>query len=161
MQTLLKRFQGGMTALKVAPVLVVASLVLAACGASTDVTQEPLAELDNTSAQDELVTSESNSPATPSPGAEPTAAVATPTVSPEADEIVITRANFRQLLYRDDIRPIYEPTLISPNESGLGDDELVMGVSIEGESRAYPIRVLRFREIVDDELGGLPILVTW
>ena len=26
---------------------------------------------------------------------------------------------------------------------------------------AYPIRVLRFREIVNDEVGGVPILVTW
>jgi hypothetical protein len=43
----------------------------------------------------------------------------------------------------------------------LLDDELVIGVSVEGEAKAYPITVLRFREMVNDELGKLPILVTW
>ena len=43
----------------------------------------------------------------------------------------------------------------------MGVNDLVIGVSIAGDSRAYPIRVLRFREMVNDELGGVPILVTW
>ena len=43
----------------------------------------------------------------------------------------------------------------------LDAQDMVIGVSIGGESRAYPIRTLRFREMVDDELGGIPILVTW
>jgi len=46
-------------------------------------------------------------------------------------------------------------------ESPLFDDDLVMGVAIEGEAKAYPVSVLRFREMVDDELSGIPILVTW
>ena len=46
-------------------------------------------------------------------------------------------------------------------DAPLEDDELVIGISLEGESKAYPITVLRFREMVNDELGGLPILVTW
>ena len=68
---------------------------------------------------------------------------------------------FDQRLPLDAIRPIYEPIAGSPDEVELDADELVMGVSINGESRAYPIRVLRFREMVNDELGGTPILVTW
>lgn len=36
-----------------------------------------------------------------------------------------------------------------------------MGIAINGEAKAYPVSVLRFREIVNDELGELPILVTW
>ena len=43
----------------------------------------------------------------------------------------------------------------------MDSEDLVIGVSIAGQSRAYPIRTLRYREMVDDELGGLPILVTW
>ena len=68
---------------------------------------------------------------------------------------------FDQRLPLDAIKPIYEPLVGSPDEVELDADELVMGVSINGESRAYPIRVLRFREMVNDELGGTPILVTW
>ncbi len=68
---------------------------------------------------------------------------------------------FQQLLPRDAIFPIYEPTLGAPEEAPLDPEELVIGVSIGKEARAYPIRPLRFREMVNDELGGVPILVTW
>ena len=68
---------------------------------------------------------------------------------------------FRQLLDRDRIAPIYEPDLVTPEEARLDPEDMVTGVSIGEESRAYPIRTLRFREMVDDELGGVPILVTW
>jgi hypothetical protein len=68
---------------------------------------------------------------------------------------------FVPLLPYDGIRPIYEPDFVEAPDSPLNDDELVMGVAIQGEAKAYPVSVLRFREMVDDELGGLPILVTW
>jgi hypothetical protein len=64
-------------------------------------------------------------------------------------------------LPRDAIRPVYEPDFVSAADSPLQADELVMGVAIKGEAKAYPVSVLRFREMVNDELGGLPILVTW
>ena len=69
--------------------------------------------------------------------------------------------DFRQLLRRDAIRPIYEPTFVSAEESGFSDEELVLAVEINGDSRAYPIGPLNSREMVIDEVGGVPILVTW
>ena len=68
---------------------------------------------------------------------------------------------FSQLLPRDAIAPIYRPTAVTAKEAGLQGGNLVIGVSIDGQSRAYPIRPLIFREMVNDELGGTPILVTW
>ena len=68
---------------------------------------------------------------------------------------------FIQLLERDAIRPIYRPLIVDAEEADLVADELVLGVQIGGESRAYPIGTLRFREIVNDVLGDTPILVTW
>jgi hypothetical protein len=68
---------------------------------------------------------------------------------------------FVPILPYDGIRPIYEPDFVEAAESPLNEEELVMGVAIQGEAKAYPVSVLRFREMVDDELGGLPILVTW
>ncbi len=67
----------------------------------------------------------------------------------------------RQLLPKDAIRPIYEPKIGAGSQSTLPAGELVIGVSIGDDSRAYPIKTLRFREIVNDRLGGIPILVTW
>lgn len=41
------------------------------------------------------------------------------------------------------------------------DEETVIGISLNGQSRAYPIRLLSLHEVVNDTLGGQPILVTW
>jgi len=37
----------------------------------------------------------------------------------------------------------------------------VIGVSINGKSRAYPIRMLNWHEVVNDTLGGRPIVITY
>lgn len=67
----------------------------------------------------------------------------------------------REKLPRDAISPIYSPKYISVGESNLADDELVMGIDINGEARAMPVGLMRFREMVNDVVGGVPILVTW
>lgn len=41
------------------------------------------------------------------------------------------------------------------------DEESVIGVFLNGEARAYPIRLLSLHEIVNDTVGGQPIAVTW
>lgn len=41
------------------------------------------------------------------------------------------------------------------------DDEAVIGVVFEGEARAYPVRIMRGHEIVNDTVGGQPIAVTY
>ena len=66
-----------------------------------------------------------------------------------------------QLLSRDAIRPIYDPEFVPADQAGYADDELVMGVAIDGEAKAYPVGLLNSREMVNDELGRTPILVTW
>ena len=67
----------------------------------------------------------------------------------------------REKLPRDAISPIYSPKYVTVAESTLADDELVMGIDINGESRAMPIGLMRFREMVNDVIGGVPILATW
>jgi hypothetical protein len=66
-----------------------------------------------------------------------------------------------QLLSRDSIRPIYDPGFVPAHESGYDDDELMMGVALEGEAKAYPVSMLNAREMLNDELGSVPLLVTW
>lgn len=43
----------------------------------------------------------------------------------------------------------------------LVSDDRVVGVTLGGESRAYPVRVLNWHEVVNDSLGGVPIAVTF
>ena len=47
--------------------------------------------------------------------------------------------------------------------SQLNPDELVLGVTVEGEARAYPINMLTgpSREIINDHLGNKAIAATW
>jgi hypothetical protein len=72
-----------------------------------------------------------------------------------------TYEKFPRLLPFDGIRPVYEPLFASAEDAGLTDDELVMGIALGGEAKAYPVSVLRFREMVNDEMAGIPTLVTW
>ncbi len=39
--------------------------------------------------------------------------------------------------------------------------DMVIGVAIDGDARAYPLRVLNWHEIVNDVVGGVPIAVTY
>ncbi len=85
---------------------------------------------------------------------------AVPQLNPSGPKVVAP-GDYYQLLGRDRIHPVYSPIVVASDVAALGSDDLVIGVSIGGESRAYPIRPLRFLEMVNDELGGTPILVTW
>ena len=69
------------------------------------------------------------------------------------------------LLPKDAIPAILDPRFASVSSEEvlllLPDDAKVIGVSIDGESRAYPINALSSHEIVNDVVGGKPIAVTW
>ena len=81
-------------------------------------------------------------------------------LNPTGQKIVDPRA-YRKLIARDVIVPVYEPRYVGPEEANLVDQELVMGVEVNGESKAFPIGLIRNREIVNDTIGGVPLLITW
>ena len=39
--------------------------------------------------------------------------------------------------------------------------DMVLGVHLGGYSKAYPVGILNWHELVNDQIGGRPILVTW
>ena len=58
--------------------------------------------------------------------------------------------------------PLDDPTFLAAHETDyFGDEELVLGVEFAGEVRAYPVRMLRYHHIVNDTVGGEPLLVTY
>lgn len=81
-----------------------------------------------------------------------------PATTPEEQEAL---AKMERLLGRDMIAPIYTPRFVAAAQARLRGDELVLGVEINGEAKAYPITVLNSREMVNDTAGGVPILATW
>ena len=63
---------------------------------------------------------------------------------------------------RDTIPPIHDPQYEPVAElEGVGRLEPVIGVVVGGEARAYPLRIMLWHEIVNDTVGGVPILVSY
>ncbi len=53
---------------------------------------------------------------------------------------------------------ILNPTFISPAEATLADGTEVLGVTIGGKSRAYPLLIIDKHRIVNDTVGGKHIV---
>jgi hypothetical protein len=64
---------------------------------------------------------------------------------------------------RDGIPPIDEPKLVTVAEASawLDDREPVALAAAGGVARAYPLRILTWHEVVNDELGGVAVAVTY
>ena len=64
---------------------------------------------------------------------------------------------------KDGIPAIDDPQFIEvAQEDAIGDREPVITVEIDGERpRAYPIRYLTWHEIVNDQIGDVPVAVTF
>ncbi|GEM_PF-3589908 len=83
-------------------------------------------------------------------------AEATPPGTPEWTPLAVTKP------YRP---PIVDAPIVAAGEvkDEVTDNELVLGVVVNGEARAYPINMLTgpSREIINDTLGGTAIAATW
>ncbi len=62
----------------------------------------------------------------------------------------------------DGIPDLRNPRHIASEEATyLAIDERVFGLSINGENRAYPLRITNAHEMVNDTLGGEPFALSW
>jgi hypothetical protein len=52
-------------------------------------------------------------------------------------------------------------TTVQEADEILEDSDLVIGVNINGDIRAYPLQILVWHEIVNDNVGGVPVAVTY
>lgn len=72
-----------------------------------------------------------------------------------ADELIWTRVAI------DERPPLLNPeTVHRLEERYLADSDVVFGVFLNGEARAYPQRILAWHDLVIDELGGRSLIVT-
>jgi hypothetical protein len=62
---------------------------------------------------------------------------------------------------RDGIPALSRPATTSAPAAEWPDDEWVVGVSIGGEARAYPMSILLWHELVNDRLGGEALLISY
>ena len=134
-----------------------AALLAVACGGADAPESTPDASVAPDPAT-ETATPDATTPATatatPTPTPSPTQ---TPAPDPDASLEIVT------LLPPDAIPAIDDPAIVSAAaaDEQLRANDLVIGVSIGGEHRAYGAAFLSGHEIVNDMLGGRAIAVTW
>ncbi len=63
----------------------------------------------------------------------------------------------------DGIPPLEFPAQIFPDEAAgwILDSDIVVGVEIDGDARAYPIRIIAWHEMVNDTIGGVPVSLAY
>ncbi len=54
-----------------------------------------------------------------------------------------------------------DPPSVEANQARLKGKDLVLGVVVDGKAMAYPIRYLALHEVVDGQVGGSPLALTW
>jgi hypothetical protein len=62
----------------------------------------------------------------------------------------------------DGITSLDNPKMIAANDANyLLDDDLVFGVEINGDIRAYPLRIMGWHEMFNDTIGGVPVALAY
>jgi hypothetical protein len=63
---------------------------------------------------------------------------------------------------RDSIHSVDTPRFADvPEARWVRADTPVIGVSLAGEARAYPVHVMEYHQVVNDVIGGIPVVVTY
>ena len=63
---------------------------------------------------------------------------------------------------KDGIPALTNPKHVAAQDAAyLEDDELVFGVEIAGDARAWPLRILDWHEVLNDVVGGVPVAATY
>jgi glucan phosphoethanolaminetransferase (alkaline phosphatase superfamily) len=70
---------------------------------------------------------------------------------------VLARVN----LYEKMFHPIAAPAFEAANQAHIDAADFVLAVRVNGASRAYPIRQIAYHHIVNDTVGGVPLVATY
>ena len=63
----------------------------------------------------------------------------------------------------DGIPPLESPAFVAPEDAAdwIGAKDLVIGVEVNGDARAYPRRIIDWHEMVNDTVGGVPVSLAY
>ncbi|MEO0772378.1 MAG: DUF3179 domain-containing protein [Pseudomonadota bacterium] len=62
----------------------------------------------------------------------------------------------------DDIPPLDNPKRIAAKDADyLLEDDLVFGIEINGDARAYPLRIMGWHEMFNEVIGGVPVALAY
>jgi hypothetical protein len=69
----------------------------------------------------------------------------------------LTHVNVYEMMFHR----IDSPQSTGASEAKLDAEDMVLAIHVEGRGRAYPIRMMGYHHIVNDRLGGTPIVATY
>lgn len=82
--------------------------------------------------------------------------------STDFTQAAVAASEFKQGQIKDGIPAIDQPKFLTVAETTfLKDQEPVIAFEDSGEARAYPLQILIWHEIVNDVVGGRPVLITF
>jgi hypothetical protein len=64
-------------------------------------------------------------------------------------------------IYEIMFHPVEGLQFVAASQSKVSGDDMVLAISIGGQSRAYPIRTIGYHHIVNDWVGGVPVAATY
>lgn len=70
---------------------------------------------------------------------------------------VLSRVNIYELMFHPDVHPAFAAV----RQVKLDPADNVLGVKFGGIARAYPVRVMAYHHIINDLVGGVPIVATY
>ncbi len=84
-------------------------------------------------------------------------------MNPDAEILIDAREIFWGGVRVDGIPPLEFPAQVFPEEAAewINDTDVVVGVEIDGDARAYPIRIIAWHEMVNDTIGGVPVSLAY
>jgi hypothetical protein len=62
---------------------------------------------------------------------------------------------------KDGIPAIDRPQFVAAAKAGLRADDRVLGLAFNGVTKAYPVRILNWHEVVNDRFGDVPVAITY
>jgi hypothetical protein len=69
----------------------------------------------------------------------------------------LARVNVYEFMFH----PIDSPRFENAEKAGIDPGDMVIAVEVNGAQRAYPIREMAYHHLVNDTLGGEPIVPTY
>ena len=69
----------------------------------------------------------------------------------------ISHVNIFEMMFH----PVDSPSTVAASEAKLDADDMVLAIRAGGEARAYPVRMMGYHHIVNDIVGGEPVVATY
>jgi hypothetical protein len=80
-------------------------------------------------------------------------------------DVTHSSVDLRQVLHvklnPDTFPELTELRFIPAGEASLPDEDTILGISVEGENRAYPLRMLNYHIVLNDVCAGKEVAVVW